>query len=265
MIRSLGFLLVLFLVTLLPAGQILALETDTVYSTHVKDKFIITVKKPVNYSSSKKYHLVYITDGTIGIGEYILGTNNSWKATVPDNCIIIAIGHIGNWHDKRPRDLIPSDISKNVENDFGKADKFYLFLQRELIPMIERKFPNRKDRVFIGHSFGGLFCLYTLFQPDRLFDRHFAISPSIWANYYELDKIEAAYSKKSKSLNARVVIYVGTLEFLNKVLYSSRGFYKTVSERKYAGLTISKDEIGYANHFSIRKPAVDKILESLKD
>jgi predicted alpha/beta superfamily hydrolase len=255
----------LLLITLLSTSPVLALETDTVYSTHVKDKFVITIKKPANYSASKKYHLVYITDGTIGIGEYILGTSNSWKATVPDNCIIIAIGHVGNWHDKRPRDLIPSDISKNVEENFGKADKFYLFLQKELIPMIERKFPNKKERVFIGHSFGGLFCLYTLFQTDRLFDRHYAISPSIWANYYELDKIEEAFSKKNKSLKARVVIYVGTLEFLNKVLYSSRSFHKTVSERKYTGLTISKDEIGYANHFSIRKPAVDKILESLKD
>ena len=55
---------------------------------------------------------------------------------------------------------------------------------------MKKKYPNKKERVFIGHSFGGLFCLYTLFKEDKLFDRHFAISPSVWANYYELDKIE---------------------------------------------------------------------------
>jgi hypothetical protein len=240
-------------------------QTDSVYSSYTKDHYVVTIRKPADFSSNKKYHLVYMSDGGIGIGDYVLGKSESWKAEIPSNCVVIAIAHTGDWHDKRSRDFIPSDISKNAEDDFGKADLFYLFMQKELIPMIEKKIPNKKDRVFIGHSFGGLFCLYTLFKEDKLFDQHFAISPSCWANYYELDKIEKAYAEKNKKLKANVTIYVGTLEFLNKVLPSSRSFYKTVSERKYAGLEISKDEIGYANHFSIRKPAVDKIFQSLKD
>lgn len=240
-------------------------QTDTVHSTNVNDEFVITIRKPAGFQSSKKYHHVYMTDGSIGMGDYVLGKSKSWAAAIPSNCIIIAISHTGNWHDKRPRDLIPSDISQNVETNFGKADKFYLFLQKELIPRIEKDLTNKKDRVFIGHSFGGLFCLYTLFKDDKLFDRHFAISPSCWANYYELDKIEEQYYKVKKSLKATVMIYVGGLEFLNKVLPSTRSFYKTVSERKYTGLSIRKDEIGNANHFSIRKPAVDKIFEALKD
>ena len=107
--------------------------------------------------------------------------------------------------------------------------------------------------------------MYTLLQKDKLFDSHFAISPSIWANYYELDKLEAKYAKNNKALNANVTLYVGGLEFLNKVLYSTRSFYNTMKERKYIGLTIDKVEIGNANHFSIRKPAIDKIFEILKD
>lgn len=240
-------------------------ETDTVYSATVKDKFIITVRTPVGFSIAKKYHHVYMTDGTIGIGEYVFGKSSSWAATIPANCVIIAIGHIGNWHDKRPRDFIPSDISKNVEDNFGKADKFYLFMKNELIPKMEKKMSNKKSRAFFGHSFGGLFCLYTLFKPDKLFDYHFAISPSIWAYYYELDKIEEQYSKTNNKLKANVTLYAGGLEFLNKVLYSTRSFYSTVTNRNYAGLTIAKNEINNANHFSIRKPAVDKIFEILKN
>ena len=250
-------------ISLLSTAQ--SIQTDTVYSNSVKDKFVIEVRKPAGFTTSGKYHHVYMTDGSIGIGDYVFGRDKSWAATIPSNCVIIAISHIGNWHDKRPRDFIPSDISKNVEENFGKADKFYLFMKNELIPHIEKKMPNKKDRVFIGHSFGGLFCLYTLFKEDKLFDRHFAISPSVWANYYELNKIEEKYSEANKSLKANVTLYAGGLEFLNKVLYSTRSFYTTVIKRKYAGLTIRKDEIGNANHFSIRKPAVDRIFESLKD
>ncbi len=240
-------------------------QTDTVYSAYTKDKYLITIKKPDDYSTEKKYHHVYMTDGSIGIGDYILGKSNGWKATIPGNCVVIAVSHIGDWHDKRRRDLIPSDISKNAETNFGKADMFYLFLQKELIPQTEKKMPNIKSRAFIGHSFGGLFCLYTLFKPDKLFDRHFAISPSVWANYYELDKIEETFAKSNKKLKANVVLYVGGLEFLNKVLYSTRSFYKTAKERKYEGFAIDKTEIGNANHFSIRAPAVNKIFAILKD
>lgn len=218
--------------------------TDTLYSKHVQDKFLITVRKPANFSPNKKYVHVYMTDGTIGMGDYVLGKDKSWAATIPSNCIIIAIGHIGNWHDKRPRDLIPSDISKNGEKNFGKADLFYLFLKNELIPRTEKAMPNRKEKVFIGHSFGGLFCLYTLFRDDKLFNRHFAISPSCWANYYKLKKIEEKFAKTNTSLNANVTIYVGGLEFLNKVLSSTRGFYTSVTERKYKGLKIEKTRSG---------------------
>ncbi|MBI5371097.1 MAG: hypothetical protein HZA79_03610 [Sphingobacteriales bacterium] len=142
-------------------------QTDTVYSAQVKDKFIITIRKPAGFSAAKKYHHVYMTDGSLGIGDYVFGKDKYWAAVIPSSCVIIAISHIGDWHEKRSRDFIPADISKNVETNFGKADLFYGFMRHELIPRIEKKLPNKKDRVFIGHSFGGLFCLYTLFNTDE--------------------------------------------------------------------------------------------------
>jgi predicted alpha/beta superfamily hydrolase len=253
---------ILLLPVTVPAQSI---TIDTIYSAHANDRFIITIKKPLGFSLAKNYHFVYMTDGSLGIGNYILGKNDSWKATIPPTCIIIAISHSGDYQYKRTRDFIPSDIRKNAEPDFGKADKFYLFMKTELLPWVEKQLPNKKDRVFIGHSFGGLFCLYTLFRDDKLFNFHYAISPSVWANYYELDKIEEDYFKKHGQLDANVTIYAGTLEFFNKVLTSSRSFYHTMRDRKYSGLNIFKEEVGYANHYSIRKPAVDKIFESLKD
>jgi predicted alpha/beta superfamily hydrolase len=257
--------LILILSVSLTSSSAQIIEIDTVYSTNVKDKFVITIRKPAGFSVNNLYHHVYMTDGSIGIGDYVFGRSSSWAATIPSSCVIIAISHPGDWYEKRSRDFIPSDSSKNSTENFGKASLFYLFMKNELIPKIEKKLANKKDRSFIGHSFGGLFCLYTLLKPDKLFDRHFAISPSIWANYYELDKLEEKYVRTNKSLKANITLYVGGLEFLNKVLYSTRDFYNTVLKRKYTGLIIDKIEIGNANHFSIRKPAIDRIFEILKD
>ncbi len=254
-------LLLAFLIPCFVEGQ--TIDTDTIFSKYSKDHYVITIRKPDGYSEEQSYHHVYITDGSIGTGNYILGKSDSWKATIPPNCIVIAISHTGDWHEKRRRDFIPSDISMNMETNFGKADRFYLFMQKELIPFVEKKIPNKLSRALIGHSFGGLFCLYTLLKEDKLFDRHFAISPSVWANFYELDKIEGQYFKTNKYLNADVTIYAGKLEFLNKVLYSSRKFFSTLKERQYTGLMVNMEEVRWANHFSIRKPAVDRIFELL--
>jgi predicted alpha/beta superfamily hydrolase len=256
------WMIFLFLIDFFAVGQ--TIKVDTVYSRYAKDKFIIIVRKPTSFTLSENYHQVYITDGSLGIGNYVLGKDDSWKASIPSSCVIIAISHIGDWETKRARDFIPSDVSKNQEPNFGKAESFYLFLKDELIPTIDKELPNKRDRVFIGHSFGGLFCLYTLFRDDKLFDKHFAISPSIWANYYELDKIEEQFSRTHPKLVANVTLFAGKLEFLNKVLYATRKFYATMAKRKYRGLSITKVELAYANHFSVRKPAVDQILRSLK-
>jgi predicted alpha/beta superfamily hydrolase len=70
-------------------------------------------------------------------------------------------------------------------------------------------------------------------KENRLFDHYYAISPSVLANYQELMKIEKDYSALNKNYNSVISMYVGSLEFLNRVLGSSKKFYDTVKQRKY--------------------------------
>lgn len=212
----------------------------------------------------KAYHLIYVADGSIKLGTYVLGTDENWKADVPNNCLIITFAHMGDWHEKRQRDFIPSDAGGHKEINFGQAHNFYLFLKQILIPFVNKRFPARKSTAMIGHSFSGLFCLYTLFQEDKLFDRHFAISPSVWANYGELLKIETNYSKNHKSLNAILMLQAGGLEVFNKVLSSTKEFYNITQARKYTNFHVSFSTVNNANHVSMIKPGVDKVLATFK-
>ena len=55
------------------------------------------------------------------------------------------------------------------------------FLQEELIPYIDANYLTAKNDITLaGHSFGGLFTLYTLFTATDTFDRYVAMSPSLW-------------------------------------------------------------------------------------
>lgn len=202
-----------------------------------------------------------MTDGSLKMGNYVLGKDSSWRADVPENCIVITIAHLGDYTMKRQRDFLPSDAGGYNDSNFGHAHQFYLFLKNTILPYINSTYSKKSSSAFIGHSFSGLFCVYLLFQEDKLFDRHFAISPSIWANHSELMKIEDHHSKKSKKLSGNLDLLAGGLEVFNMVLSSSRQFYQQTIKRSYEGYKVNFHTINNANHYSIIKPGIDNALK----
>jgi predicted alpha/beta superfamily hydrolase len=137
-------------------------------------------------------------------------------------------------------------------------------MKDELIPYINKKFTKQKSKAFIGHSFGGLLALYMSLRENKIFDHYYAISPSVWANHYELIKIEKDYATKNKEYSSAISIYAGSLEFLNKVLTSSKEFYTTVKGRNYKGLSITHSVINGVNHYGIVPEVIPGILKEFK-
>ena len=233
---------------------------EDLQSAKTADSYQIIIRKPKAFDSTKAYHLIYFTDAGINSGKAIL----SQPEENIKNCILIGIAHKGDWDTKRQRDFIPSDAGGYSDKDFGQAFKFFLFMKDELIPYIDKKFAKQKSKVFIGHSFGGLLALYMSMKENKLFDHYYAISPSVWANYYELMKIEKNYATKNKEYNSAISIYAGSLEFLNKVLTSSEEFYTTVKGRNYKGLSITRSVINGVNHYGIVPEVIPGVLKRFK-
>ena len=230
-------------------------------SAKTGDTYQLIIQRPKNFDSTKVYHHVYFTDAAINSGKIIL--NQPGDST--KNCILIGIAHKGDWDTKRQRDFIPSDAGGYNSKNFGQASKFFSFMKEELMPYVNKKFSKARSRVFIGHSFGGLMALYMSMRDNKLFDRYYAISPSVWANYYELMDIEKNYAAKNKNYTASISIYAGSLEFLNKVLSSSKEFYNTVKGRKYNGLVISHEIIAGVNHYGIVPNVIPKIFRQIRN
>ena len=252
--------LLLFFILAIPVCSISQQTKEDFTSSKTGDSYEIMIRKPKNFDSNKAYHFVYFTDAGINSGKVIL----SQPEENIKNCILIGIAHKGNWETKRQRDLIPSDAGGYSDKNFGQATKFYLFIKEELMPYINKKFSRSKSNVFIGHSFGGLQALYMSMKENTLFDRYYAISPSVWANYKELMKIEKQYAATNKNYNSNISIYAGSLEFLNKVLSSSQEFYKTVKARNYKGLLITHTIINGVNHYGIVPKVVPGIFSQFR-
>lgn len=97
---------------------------------------------------------------------------------------MIIVG-IPNTRNHRLRDLTPSADSAVPGSGGGEA--FTSFLEKELIPYIEKKYATAPFRILAGHSLGGLMAVNTLINHPSLFNAVIAIDPSIsWNHSYLL-------------------------------------------------------------------------------
>lgn len=116
----------------------------------------------------------------------------------------------------RMRDFTTSKIVDPYGNENGEADSFSNFIETELIPFVENKYPVTNFRTLIGHSYGGLFALYSLVHHPELFSNYLAIDPSLdWDNQQLIKEARgrvssANYKGKSlfMSLAGHVYIYI---------------------------------------------------------
>ena len=82
--------LVLFCIAALPVMSFAQNAQYAILSKHTNDKYIINIK---NHNPRIQQHAVYVADGSLKLGQYLLGTSADWKANVPANCVIITIAH----------------------------------------------------------------------------------------------------------------------------------------------------------------------------
>lgn len=155
-------------------------HTDTLHSIILNEKrslWIYTPQIDSSVFSKPSYPVLYVLDGENNFLSLMtiinqLGVINGNKV-LPEMIIVGIINTPGN----RVRDLTPS---KNVSfRNSGGGENFTLFLEKELIPYINKNYPAAPYRTLIGHSLGGLMVMNTLINHTSLFSAYVAIDPSM--------------------------------------------------------------------------------------
>ncbi len=157
---------------------------DTLFSEILNEEREIWVKFPEYYNTelSKKYPVVYVLDGGVQLKTLATVCANYEGHYLPD-MFLVGISNRNN----RTRDLTTSEVKMRygfpVREETGGAEKFTQFIEKELIPFIEKKYPTTSYRTLVGHSYGGLFTINTLINHKNLFENYIAIDPSLdWDN-----------------------------------------------------------------------------------
>jgi predicted alpha/beta superfamily hydrolase len=153
---------------------------DSLYSKTLNEYGEIYIQLPDNYKaeSNKKYPVFYILDGEVFLPK-VTNAQSFYSGGFTPEMVLVGISNANH----RTRDLTTSKITEeygvpfNEEN--GDADNFIKFLEIELIPFIENKYSVTNFRTLIGHSYEGLFTVYTLINHLQLFSNYLAIDPGL--------------------------------------------------------------------------------------
>jgi predicted alpha/beta superfamily hydrolase len=164
----------------------------------------ILVHLPEGARSGERFDVVYVLDGTAllplaaGIEEFRLAMQRPPK--------VIMVGVTNPSFRTRGRDMTSApDSSVTWAPETGGAETFLRFLETEVIPTIEARYPVTRHRTIIGHSLSALFVLHTLAARPQLFERYIAVSPAIpWAH----EAIIAELTPKLSTLNSPLGLYV---------------------------------------------------------
>ncbi len=235
-----GFFAIIVFFSLVPNsfGQYKTIM-HTMYSQNVKDSFEVYISQPQDYSPAKKYDIIYYCDANLKSGKELrkqITSGNDLKK----NKIFVGIGHIGNYHQLRRRDFILPFINKTDTTpksvDYGHIKDFYLYLTGELMPSIQSAYKSSGENTIIGHSLGGLFVIYCLFQNDTVFTNYIALSPALWIDGYSIYN----FNKISTALNQQSYLYLsaGSKETINRILPGANAMNSFLKNKAYSNLKI---------------------------
>jgi enterochelin esterase-like enzyme len=188
---------------------------------------------------------IYLPPGTIAIRAnlptvYLLDGESRFQTLVDiveamkAQVMIVAIGNEA----LRARDYVPDNIC--TPGGGGQA-AFLQFIGTELVPFVEATFAsNPQRRILLGHSHGGSFVLYALFNEvpaSRLFASYLASDSSIDCMSGTVSGWESAYAAANTALPVRL-----------HVSYSANGgnvtLVQQVQSHHYTGLALVSQAYG---------------------
>jgi hypothetical protein len=122
----------------------------------------VNVVFPASYAqspASRRYPVVIILDGEVNVPATAAVTDELARHGMIPETIIVAIEN-ANGARGRVRDLTPPGLSVSGSGLNEGGERFLDFIERELLPAVDRQFRGAEPRTLIGHSSGAVLATY---------------------------------------------------------------------------------------------------------
>lgn len=131
-------------------------------SAILKETRRIYIVLPASYKNSaadRRYPVTLVLDGEANVPPAAAVSHElSRNGQIPES-VIVAIPNMDSMRG-RLRDLTPPGLSVSGSSRNEGGDRFLDFIEKELLPAVDRQFRGGSPRTFIGHSSGGILVTY---------------------------------------------------------------------------------------------------------
>jgi predicted alpha/beta superfamily hydrolase len=130
----------------------------TIRSTILDEVRRLNVTLPPSYASTgaeRRYPVIVVLDGEGSLPITAAAVDELTRNGQMPEAIVVAVENT-----KRLRDLTPPGLSVSGSSLNEGGDRFLDFIERELLPAVDRDLRGAPPRVLIGHSSGGILATY---------------------------------------------------------------------------------------------------------
>ena len=227
----------------------------TIYDEEINDTFVVHISLPPNYDESKEYPLIVMTDGVWRLSDHPELRPLMISGEIED-IIMVSIGYPNDYdyEEIRVRDLVED------------PESYLHFIVDNLIPYLSEIYSvSSENMTLTGHSYGGFWAFYALFNSDtigkNMFQNYYIGSPSFQAssNHKFIEDFEEEYYERNKELNCNVYITVGGDE-QDVFRYCIDYFVADLQKKNYEGLQLTYETIEGYGHDTVFKPSIKNTL-----
>lgn len=236
-------------------------ETFRLSSQDDKRHYKIEVGIPNRPAPATGFPVIYMLDGNAALTNIDTADLAAIDALSPT--VLVAIGYdVEGSHDTTSRayDYTPPVFKDGVEQKDievrgrlgGGAATFLNLIETHIKPKVDALVPTDHSRQTLwGHSYGGLFTLYTLFTRPELYQRYVAGDPSLWWHDGFLVNTVVKDFDPTNAQDTTIVIMEGGNRSNSRssndsrAQWSARDLSKNLQD---AGLNVSYENFSDLNH-----------------
>ena len=173
----------------------------------------IQCPKPSSKNQAMSYPVLYLLDGEshFDLVSQLCLYLSRWDVNVMPEMIIVGIVNTNRVRDLTPTHSVLDYFEKTDTSatswlkPSGGNEKFFQFIENELMPYINSHYRTQPFKIFAGHSFGGITVVNSMLTRPELFNAYVAISPSFWWDRGYLLKL--ADEKLNKGTRSNKILF----------------------------------------------------------